>query len=134
MLESLLAFFTSPGVVLIGAVTLIQIVPIKINPWSALLRWVSDALYGDMRQDLSELKRDFEETKSNDMRWNILNFANSCRRHEEHGKDEWRHVMAQISEYEEYTEKKNIHNGVIEEDTRFLRELYHDRNVKNDFI
>lgn len=134
MMKSLMEFVTHPAVILVSTVTVIQIVPIKINPWSALLRWVSDALYGDMRQDLSELKRDFEETKANDMRWNILNFANSCRRHEEHGKDEWRHVMAQISEYEEYTEKKNIHNGVIEEDTRFLRELYHDRNVKNDFI
>lgn len=134
MVESLLEFVTHPAVILVSSITVIQIVPIKVNPWSALLSWMGNILYGDIRRDLSELKRDFEETKANDMRWNILNFANSCRRHEDHGKDEWRHVMAQISEYEEYTEKKHINNGVIEEDTKYLRELYHERNVKNDFL
>lgn len=118
----------------VGAITVIEIVPIKINPWKWILSWIGEAINGDIRRDLSEFKRDFEETKANDMRWNILNFANSCRRHEEHGKDEWRHVMSQIKEYEEYTEKKHINNGVIEEDTKFLRELYRDRNYKNDFF
>lgn len=42
--------------------------------------------------------------------------------------------MAQIAEYEEYTEEKGIVNGVIDEDSKFLRELYHNRNVKNNFL
>ena len=67
------------------------------------------------------------------MRWHILNYANSCRHGVEHSHDEWRHVINQISEYEAYTKKKGIHNGVVEEDTKFLRELYHERNIKNDF-
>lgn len=130
-------FFTqlfSNPIAIVGAITLIQIAPIKIDPWSWILRWIGNKINGDIRKDLAEFKRDFEQTKANDMRWNILNFANSCRRHEEHGKDEWRHVMAQIHEYEEYTKEKHITNGVIEEDTKFLRELYHERNIKNDFL
>jgi hypothetical protein len=118
------------SIVFLGAITVFEIVPIKLKPWT----WFGNLLLGDVRRDLAELKRDFEETKANDMRWNILNFANSCRRHEEHGTDEWRHVISQISEYEDYTKRKKIQNGVIEEDTKYLRELYHDRNVKNDFL
>ena len=42
--------------------------------------------------------------------------------------------MDQLAKYEDYTEAKGITNGVIEEDSKYLRELYHDRNSSNDFI
>lgn len=134
IIELFETFITNPTVLIIGAASLIEVAPIKFNPWSKLLKWIGDAINGDIRKDLAELKRDFEVTKANDMRWNILNFANSCRRGEVHGRDEWRHVMSQIAEYEDYTERKHINNGVIEEDSKYLRELYHERNMKNDFL
>ena len=127
-------FITNPTVLIIGAASLIEIAPIKLNPWSKLLKWIGESINGDIRKDLAELKRDYEETKASNMRWDILNFANSCRRGEPHGSDEWRHAISQIAEYESYTERKNIDNGVIEEDTKYLRELYHERNIKNDFL
>ena len=133
--------FTNPTVIIFGAITLFEIVPIKINPWSTLFRWIGKAINGELKEqlsdlssDVSELKSDFEMKKAEDMRWEILEFANTCRIGNEHSKDEWRHVMNQVSEYEEYTERKGITNGVIEEDTRFLRELYHERNLRNDFL
>ena len=133
--------FTNPTVIIFGAITLFEIVPIKINPWSTLFRWIGKAINGELKEqlsdlssDVSELKSDFEMKKAEDMSWEILEFANTCRIGNEHSKDEWRHVMNQVSEYEEYTERKGITNGVIEEDTRFLRELYHERNLRNDFL
>lgn len=133
--------FTNPTVIIFGAITLFEIVPIKINPWTTLFRWIGKAINGELKEqlsdlssDVSELKSDFEMKKAEDMRWEILEFANTCRIGNEHSKDEWRHVMNQVSEYEEYTERKGITNGVIEEDTRFLRELYHERNIRNDFL
>ena len=133
--------FTNPTVIIFGTITLFEIVPIKINPWSTLFRWIGKAINGELKEqlsdlssDVSELKSDFEMKKAEDMRWEILEFANTCRIGNEHSKDEWRHVMNQVSEYEEYTERKGITNGVIEEDTRFLRELYHERNLRNDFL
>ena len=133
--------FTNPTVIIFGAITLFEIVPIKINPWRTLFRWIGKAINGELKEqlsdlssDVSELKSDFEMKKAEDMRWEILEFANTCRIGNEHSKDEWRHVMNQVSEYEEYTERKGITNGVIEEDTRFLRELYHERNLRNDFL
>ena len=133
--------FTNPTVIIFGAITLFEIVPIKINPWTTLFRWIGKAINGELKEqlsdlssDVSELKSDFEMKKAEDMRWEILEFANTCRIGNEHSKDEWRHVMNQVSEYEEYTERKGITNGVIEEDPRFLRELYHERNLRNDFL
>lgn len=89
--------------------------------------------YGRLWKVISEFKRDFEETKAQNKRWSILSFARSCRNGEKHTREEWKHAISELAEYEAYTEKKKIENGVIDEDAKFLRELYHDRNVKNDF-
>ena len=141
LIDYLKDIFTTPSVIIFGAITLIEIAPIKINPWATLFNWIGKMINGDiqteikeMKDDLTELKKDFESKKAEDMRWEILNFANSCRRGVEHGNDAWRHTMSQLAEYESYTEKKHITNGVIEEDAHYLRELYQERNRKNDFL
>lgn len=141
LIDYLKDIFTTPSVIIFGAITLIEIAPIKINPWATLFKWIGNIINGDiqteikeMKDDLTELKKDFEFKKAEDMRWEILNFANSCRRGVEHGKDAWRHTISQLAEYESYTEKKHITNGVIEEDAHYLRELYQERNRKNDFL
>ena len=134
LIDYLKDMFTTPSVIIFGAITLIEIAPIKINPWAALFKWIGKMINGDLREQVMELKRDFEKKNVEDMRWEILNFANTCRRGTNHSKDEWRHVMDQLYDYEKYTEKKGITNGVIEEDAHFLRELYHERNLKNDFL
>lgn len=141
LIDYLKDIFTTPSVIIFGAITLIEIAPIKINPWKTLFNWIGKMINSDiqteikeMKDDLTELKKDFESKKAEDMRWEILNFANSCRRGVEHGKDSWRHAMSQLAAYESYTERKGITNGVIEEDAHYLRELYQERNRKNDFL
>ena len=119
----------------IGVVaSIVEVAPIKINPWSRIFNWIAEAIVGDLKKEFFEFKKDSEAKTADRMRWDILSFANSCRRGQEHSKDEWWHCISQIKEYEEYTQKKNIINGVIEEDSEYLRELYHERNLKNDFL
>ena len=134
IIESLKELVTNPYFVLFGSVTLIEIVPVKIRPWSMLLKWLGDRLSGDIRSDLTELKKDFEKTKAENMRWSILDFANSCRNRRQHSKEEWQHCIAQLKEYETYTKSKEIDNGVIEEDGEYLRKLYQERCERNDFL
>lgn len=135
MLDFITQFIiNNPVITLIGTVTLIQIVPIKLDPWSMLLNTISEALVGDMRKDLAEVKTDLERESVDNKRWNILDFANSCRNGRMHTKEEWNHVLEQLKQYETFCREKNIDNGVIEEETKYLRELYHDRNIKNDFL
>lgn len=134
MVEFIKEMLSNPSLILFGSITLIQIAPIKINPWSRLFKWIGEQINGELRKDFSELKKDFEETNAENMRWNILDFANSCRNKTLHSKDEWQHVISQLKKYETYTEKKGIANGVIEEDGEYLRELYHERCIQNDFL
>lgn len=132
--KTLYGIATNPFVGCFLVVTLVEIVPIKINPWSSILRWIGSKTTGNLREIVWELKRDFEDYRANSLRWDILDFANSCRNGREHSKDEWRHVLDQLKFYEEYVEQHNINNGVFEEDAKYLRELYQERNKKNDFF
>ena len=120
--------------ILVGLSVIVEVVPIKINPWSKLFHWVGNVMLGEFKSEMLTFKREQEEKNANDMRWAIINFANSCRRGEQHSKDAWRHVLNQISEYEDFTKKHNIINGVVDAESEYLHQLYKDRCIKNDFI
>ena len=128
------------GAVVLIALTLVEFTPIKINPLSAIFGWIGRKLNGELSEkvnaltsDLDKFKKDFEVKNANDLRWSILGFARSCRKGDRHSREEWKHVIDQMAFYEEYVEKKNITNGVIKEDTKYLRNLYHKINSENDF-
>jgi len=79
MSDALAWFKNNLGVVLFGAVTLIQISPIKINPWSWLGKTIRRALVGDLEAAVKSLTDDFTGEKVASKRWRVLDFANSCR-------------------------------------------------------
>lgn len=123
------------------ALTLFEIAPIKVNPWSHLLKWIGNKANGDLRKEFKDLKaeveivkKDFEEKNAHDKRWSILDFANSCHNGRKHTREEWEHVLNQLIYYEEYVDEKDIKNAVIEEETRYLRELYRELMANNEFI
>lgn len=134
LIESLKEFFTNPGIIFVGVITIVEITPIKINPWRWLFTKIGNLLTGDLRKDLNEVKAELRETKVQNWRWNVLDFANSCRNGRRHSHDEWRHTISQLAEYENYIERNEITNGVFEEDARFLREQYQLHCKNNDFL
>lgn len=130
----------NPGIAAFGVVTLIQIVPIRIDPWTYILKWVGGVINGGVKIQIAALdhkidsnQRMAEEERAEDMRWDIREFAEGCKHGEHHTKEEWRHIIAQMERYEAYVTKYDISNGVIKEETKYLRRLYEERNNKNDF-
>lgn len=129
------------GLTLIAIASLIQISPIKVNPWGWIMNMIKTALMADitkkvdsMDERISELEQKMDDQKIGHMRWEILGFSNSCRNGVLHSKEEWNHVIEQIRDYEEMCERLNIANGVIEEESTFLRGMYQERLKKNDFL
>lgn len=127
---------TNPTVILLGTITIFEVSPIKVNPW----KWIGKAINGELldkleqvEKDVATIKKDQEEDNAENMRSRILAFASSCRRHEHHDAEEWNNIISIIKKYESYTSERKIDNGVIEENSTFLRELYHERLVNNDF-
>ena len=65
----------------IGVVaSIVEVAPIKINPWSRIFNWIAEAIVGDLKKEFFEFKKDSEAKTADRMRWDILSFANSCRR------------------------------------------------------
>ena len=134
LIENTKDIITNPGIIILGIVSIIQITPININPWSWIRKKLSDLIYGEVRSDIQAVKEELTEVKVQNWRWNVLDFSNSCKNGRRHTLDEWKHTIAQLAEYEKYIERNDITNGVFEEDAKYLREEYHEHCRNNDFL
>ena len=113
---------------------LIQIVPIKINPWSALFKWISTKITGSACEKMDDLIQVIDENEKDRIRWEVLDFANSCRNGRRHTRDEFQHIVALHDKYEKLLEKTHDSNGVFNVEYRYIQDLYAERLEKNDFL
>lgn len=135
-------------IVLVGLSALIQITPIKINPWTALFRWIGDKANEDLRnkvnglnekidglsKDMNSLSDQRKEDEKDRIRWEVLYFANSCRNGRRHTKDEYLHIIELNDKYKKLLKETNDKNGVFEVEYEYIRQLYKERQEKNDFL
>lgn len=112
------------GLIIIS--TIVQIAPIQINPWSALMDWIGKSANKSLRKDVDQLRHAVVDLWVSEHRRRILTFARECRRGVDHSMEEWRFVIANMEEYENYCRRNKIDNGVIKEDSAYVRELYHE--------
>ena len=109
----------------------IQITPaIKWNPITAL----GNLLLGSIRKELASIREQMDEDKTDTIRWEVLNFATSCRNGVLHTKDDFEHVIDQNDKYHKLLQKTGDTNGVFEEEYNYILRIYHDRQEKNDFL
>lgn len=129
--------------------TLIQITPIKINPWSAIGKAIGRAINGEVIRMLSEVKseqkstsdrlnehiRQDDERTADEHRARILRFNNELIRNIPHTKEEFVDILADIDSYEQYCckhpEYKN--NRAVHAIANIGR-VYDERLQKHDFI
>ena len=110
-------------VVLAVLMTLVQISPLKLNPWDRILAWLGQKLNG---KQLADLQKQVTAMWVNAHRHHILTFARECRAGIEHSPDEWSNALVVADEYEVYCEGKHIANGIVKADTLFIRNLYQE--------
>lgn len=120
----------------------VQVTPaIKWNPITALFKWIGDVITAGTRRDISELKtmlgtqqEAIDENEKDRIRWEVLDFANACRNGQLHTKDEFQHIIALHGKYKRLLEKTHDENGVFDAEYAYIKELYAERQRKNDFI
>ena len=130
---------------------IIQIVPIKINPWSALFKWISKLVTGDacnkidglitkvnkiddVIDKVNKIEENIMTNEKDRIRWEILDFANSCRNNRLHTKDEFQHIVELNDKYKKLLEATNDTNGVFEAEYDYIKKMYAQRLEKNDFL
>lgn len=104
--------------------SLVQISPIKLNPWDNILGWIGRKTQGEMREQIKELQKQVTDLWINAHRQGILTFARECRADIDHDAEEWNHILSIADEYEVYCTKNTVSNGVVKADTKYIRDLY----------
>lgn len=121
--------------------TLIQIAPIKLNPWDKILTWLGNHMNADIvkRVDVIEAKLDEHIKESSDerlrkVRADILCFGNSCMNGQLHTKEEFEFVISECDQYEKYIEKTQSKNGVATATISEIHRLYEKGIHENSFL
>ena len=80
------------------------------------------------------IEAQMDENEKDRIRWEVLDFANSCRNGRKHTKDEYQHIITLHDKYKRLLEKTNDTNGVFDEEYAYIKRLYAERQEKNDFL
>lgn len=121
-----------PEITVVGAVTLVQIAPIKINPWSWVGRALRKVIIGDIDEKLREIakKVDKIEDTINERdavlaRTHILRFNDELYNNVKHSRDYFLQTLEDIDNYEKYCEAhpdfKNSRTTMAEQN---IKEVY----------
>lgn len=127
----------------------IEFTPYKINPVSMVLNWIGKKINHDISIRINSIeekvssmdeKVDTMQDKEDKQaaisaRARILRFGEEVIRGEKHTKGHFDSVLKDCKEYENYCKThEDFENGVTEPTVQIIREVYHDRLVKNDFL
>lgn len=143
------------GVVL-GLPTLVQISPIKINPWSWLWKMLKNIWAGfcrslnapvlaaveTVKKDLLDTKKALDthiamddEREADKVRASILHFNNELMREIPHTEEEFVEILSKIDWYNEYCrEHKNYKNSRAVHAIANILRVYDERLAKHDFL
>lgn len=139
---------TGGGIALL-LLTLVQITPIKVNPWSTIARVIGKALNKDMMDKLESVETDVKSLKENhdnlknrmdksdadDCRTRILRFADELRRGVEHSEEFFNQILDDISDYERYcSEHPEYKNSKATNAIAKIDKVYQKCMEENSFL
>lgn len=142
--------------VALGLPTLIEISPIKINPWSwvfKMLKWIwrsfCRSMNAEVLEKLSDVETAQQETKkkldkhiklddereADKVRASILHFNNELLRDIPHTKEEFVEILAKVDWYNDFCEThKDYRNSRAVHAIANIERVYDERLKKHDFL
>lgn len=125
----------------------VEIAPVKWCPLSSLAKWLGgklnastnikiDTLAGrmdDFERELQGFEGDMDIRRIKDLRYEVLSFADSLRRGENHGQKSFEHILESHDEYVTLLSKRNIKNGVMDEAYSLIVDEYKQCFRENSF-
>ena len=110
----------------IALMSLVQVSPLKLNPWDRVFAWLGKKMYGQVDGEIKYLRGKVCDLWVTSHRQSILNFARECREEVHHDPEEWATILTIAEEYEDHCKRHGTANGVVRENTRYIRELYQE--------
>ena len=134
---------------LVGLLTLIQIAPIKVNPWSAILEWLGnqtnkallakmEAFEADMKgvkAEVDTIRDENREIHAKDCRVRILRFAYEISLSQPHSHEHFKQILGDITHYEKYCDAHpEFENQIAVAAIAQIKDTYNERLKKHDFL
>ena len=141
-LEEIKEYLMYGGGLVLLTMTLIQITPIKLNPWSWLGRIIGRAINGEVLEKVNTLADEVKSLKEEDSeqwaslsRSHILRFGDELLHGVPHSKEHFDQILLDISNYEKYCDehpkyKNNIANATIKQ----IKSTYQKCLEENKFL
>lgn len=122
--------------------TLVQIAPLDINPWSTIAKAIGKAINADVLKELETVKtglgnhiRMDDERNADEHRARILQFNNELLRDIPHTKEEFIDVLADIDHYERYCKSNpDYENNRAIHAINNISRVYDERLREHDFL
>ena len=130
------------GIILVVLMTVIQIAPIKINPWGWLARCIGRAINGEvihkvskLEDELAALRKDTAEQAIVNCRVRILQFGDELLQDIHHSKDRFDQTLRDIDAYESYCKAHpDFQNSVTVMTVQRIKKVYNDLLASGDFL
>lgn len=130
------------GGLIVVLMTLIQITPIKLNPWSWLGKMIGRAINGEVLDKVNNLADDVRELKEEDAeqwaslsRSHILRFGDELLHGVPHSKEHFDQVLLDISKYEAYCDAHpNYKNNIAHATINQIKHTYQKCLEENKFL
>lgn len=123
------------GGLLLVLMTLVQIAPVKLNPWSWLARAIGRAINAEVIKKLDDHITMDDRRTADGHRARILHFNNELLRDIGHTQEEFFEVLAEIDAYEDYCrEHPEYPNNRAVLAIGNIQEVYKERLKKHDFL
>lgn len=130
------------GIFLILVMTLLQISPIKVNPWSWLGKKIGKAINGEIIDKVDNLSREVEGIKQEqseqaviNCRIRILRFGDEILHGNRHSKDHFDQTLRDIDCYEQYCHSHpNFENNVTGLTIERIKDVYRSQCDDNGFV
>ena len=127
---------------LIALLTLIQIAPIKINPWSAIAKTLGRAINKEMMDKLESLDKEMKQLRDAtalesalNCRVRIIHFGDETLHGQKHTKEHFDQILRDIDKYEHYcSTHPEFENNVTVLTSARIKEIYQKRLADGDFL
>lgn len=132
----------SGGGGLVLLLSLIQIAPININPWSSILGWIGKQVNKEllsqmerMQSEIDTIRDESREVHAKDCRVRILRFADEIYLGTPHSHEHFKQILGDITHYEQYCDKHpEFENQIAVAAIEQIKETYNTRLRKHDFL
>lgn len=122
------------ALIIAAASLFFEVSKIKVNPITFILRWAGKRMFEPFDIRLDAVEKKIDENEIGRIRWEVLDFANSCRNGRRHTKDEFDHIISENDKYHKLLDKYEMENGVFDAEYAYIMKLYERCQMQNDFL